>query len=377
MKIKIKGTGSAVPKLRVTNDDLSKLMDTSDEWIRSRTGIGARHLAVEETTTGLAVAAAKEALKDAEMTAEELDLIIAATVTADKFLPNLSCEVQSALGAKNAVAFDLNAACSGFLFALNTVQMYLENGVYKKALVIGAETLSKIMDWNDRSTCVLFGDGAGAAVVAAELEDENSAGNQDDVVDSEVDCKMVQADDADSEMNCKMAQADDADYRTNCKAMQPEASDKSGILSMVQGSDGARGEVLRCDNRPVNNPFAVNDTKLSYVSMNGQEVYKFAVKTVPKVIEEAVKKAGLEVEDIDLFVLHQANLRIIESVAKRLHQPMEKFPTNLEECGNISAASVPILLDNINKHGMICEGKKIVLAGFGAGLTWGATVLVW
>ena len=272
MKIKIKGTGSAVPKLRVTNDDLSKLMDTSDEWIRSRTGIGARHLAVEETTTGLAVAAAKEALKDAEMTAEELDLIIAATVTADKFLPNLSC--------------------------------------------------------------VLFGDGAGAAVVE---------------VDSE----------------------------TNCKAKQPGAANKSGILSMVQGSDGARGEVLRCDNRPVNNPFAVNDTKLSYVSMNGQEVYKFAVKTVPKVIEEAVKKAGLEVEDIDLFVLHQANLRIIESVAKRLHQPMEKFPTNLEECGNISAASVPILLDNINKHGMICEGKKIVLAGFGAGLTWGATVLVW
>ncbi len=344
MKIKIRGTGSAVPKLRVTNDDLSKLMDTSDEWIRSRTGIGARHLAVEETTTGLAVAAAKEALKDAGMTAEELDLIIAATVTADKFLPNLSCEVQSALGAENAVAFDLNAACSGFLFALNTVQMYLENGIYKKALVIGAETLSKIMDWNDRGTCVLFGDGAGAAVVAAEEEVENQ---------------------------------DAADSRTNCKAMQPGASDKSGILSMVQGSDGARGEVLRCDNRPVNNPFAVNDSKLSYVSMNGQEVYKFAVKTVPKVIEEAVKKAGLEVEDIDLFVLHQANLRIIESVAKRLHQPMEKFPTNLEECGNISAASVPILLDNINKHGMICEGKKIVLAGFGAGLTWGATVLVW
>lgn len=251
MKIKIKGTGSAVPKLRVTNDDLGKLMDTSDEWIRSRTGIGARHLAVEETTTGLAVAAAKEALKDAEMTAEELDLIIAATVTADKFLPNLSCEVQSALGAKNAVAFDLNAACSGFLFALNTVQMYLENGVYKKALVIGAETLSKIMDWNDRSTCVLFGDGAGAAVVE---------------VDSE----------------------------TNCKAKQPGAANKSGILSMVQGSDGARGEVLRCDNRPVNNPFAVNDTKLSYVSMNGQEVYKFAVKTVPKVIEEAVKKRDLK-----------------------------------------------------------------------------------
>ncbi len=349
MRIKIKGTGSAVPKLRVTNDDLSKLMDTSDEWIKSRTGIGARHLAVEETTTGLAVAAAEEALRDAGVTAEEIDLIIAATVTADKFLPNLSCEVQSALGAKNAVAFDLNAACSGFLFALNTVQMYLENGVYKKALVIGAETLSKIMDWNDRSTCVLFGDGAGAAVVAA--EDENVDG-QPDVTGGRSDAGMMQP---------------DAESKSN----------KSGILSMVQGSDGARGEVLRCDNRPVNNPFAVNDATLSYVSMNGQEVYKFAVKTVPKVIEKAVDKAGLKVEDIDLFVLHQANLRIIESVAKRLHQPMEKFPTNLEECGNISAASVPILLDNINKHGMICEGKKIVLAGFGAGLTWGATVLVW
>ena len=349
MRIKIKGTGSAVPKLRVTNDDLSKLMDTSDEWIKSRTGIGARHLAVEETTTGLAVATANDALRDAGVTAEELDLIIAATVTADKFLPNLSCEVQSALGAKNAVAFDLNAACSGFLFALNTVQMYLENGVYKKALVIGAETLSKIMDWNDRSTCVLFGDGAGAAVVAA--EDENVDG-QPDVTGGRSDFGRTQP---------------DAESKSN----------KSGILSMVQGSDGARGEVLRCDNRPVNNPFAVNDATLSYVSMNGQEVYKFAVKTVPKVIEKAVDKAGLKVEDIDLFVLHQANLRIIESVAKRLHQPMEKFPTNLEECGNISAASVPILLDNINKHGMICEGKKIVLAGFGAGLTWGATVLTW
>ena len=323
MKIKIKGTGSAVPKLRVTNDDLSKLMDTSDEWIRSRTGIGARHLAVEETTTGLAVAAAKEALKDAEMTAEELDLIIAATVTADKFLPNLSCEVQSALGAKNAVAFDLNAACSGFLFALNTVQMYLENGVYKKALVIGAETLSKIMDWNDRSTCVLFGDGAGAAVVT----DEGDA-----------------------------------------------------FKGFVQGSDGKGGEALDGDNRPVVNPFTDNGKQSAlggYVTMDGPAVYKFAVKTVPKAINELLDEIGWNADDVDVYVLHQANIRIIESVAKRLKQPMDKFPTNLQQCGNISAASVPILLDNINKHGMICEGKKIVLAGFGAGLTWGATVLVW
>ena len=326
MNVKMKGTGSAVPKLRVTNDDLSKLMDTSDEWIKSRTGIEARHLAVEETTTGLAVEAAEKALQNAGIKAQELDMILAATVTADKFLPNLACEVQSALGAKNAVAFDINAACSGFLFALGTARMYLLGGMAKRALIIGAETLSKIMDWNDRSTCVLFGDGAGAAVLEAE----------------------------------------------ECRS-----SEKTGIISVVQGSDGARGMVLSCDNRPVNNPFVKKDFNLSYVSMNGQEVYKFAVKKVPESIREAVEQAGLTMDEIDLFLLHQANYRIIESVAKRLHQPMEKFPTNLQECGNISAASVPILLDNVNNHGMIKKGNKIVLAGFGAGLTWGAAVLVW
>ena len=332
--MKIVGTGSCLPQRVVSNDDLAAIMDTSDEWISSRTGIRNRHIATTETTTSLACDAVKSALQDAGIDGSEIDLIIAASVSTDKIVPSLACQIQAEIGAGSAVAFDINAACSGFLFGLATADAYFKTGRFHKAVVVGAEVLSKIMDWNDRSTCVLFGDGAGAAVVE---------------VDSE----------------------------TNCKAKQPGAANKSGILSMIQGSDGARGEVLRCDNRPVNNPFAVNDTKLSYVSMNGQEVYKFAVKTVPKVIEEAVKKAGLEVGDIDLFVLHQANLRIIESVAKRLHQPMEKFPTNLEECGNISAASVPILLDNINKHGMICEGKKIVLAGFGAGLTWGATVLVW
>lgn len=328
MNVRIVGTGSAVPKLRVTNDDLSRLMDTSDEWIKSRTGIESRHLAVEETTTGMAAEAAGKALQEAGMTAEELELIVAATATPDRFLPNLACEVQSALGAKNAVAFDVSAACSGFLFSMNTADMYLKNGFCKNALIIGAETLSKIMDWNDRSTCVLFGDGAGAAVLRAEETDSTEA--------------------------------------------QPE-----GILSTVLGTDGARGMVLRCDNRPVNNPYVQNDTALSYVSMNGQEVYKFAVKTVPKVIEAAVEKAGLAVDKIDLFLLHQANYRIIEAVAKRLHQPMEKFPTNLQEYGNISAASVPILLDNVKNHGMIKKGGKIVLAGFGAGLTWGASVLRW
>lgn len=326
MNIKIIGTGSAVPEKRVTNDDLSKIMDTSDEWIRSRTGIEARHLAVEETTTGMSADAAEKALKNAGINAEDVDIIIAATVSADKVIPGLACEVQSAIGAKNAVAFDINAACSGFLFALNIAAMYLQNGVYKNALIIGAETLSKLMDWNDRSTCVLFGDGAGAAVVAAEESD---------------------------------------------------TSGKEGILAMVQGSDGARGSVLSCINRRVNNPYKKDSTELDYVSMNGQEVYKFAVKTVPETILAAAEKAGITLDEVKYFILHQANYRIIESVAKRLKQPMEKFPTNLQECGNISAASVPILLDNVNNHGMINKGDKIILAGFGAGLTWGATVLTW
>lgn len=347
MNIRIVGTGSAVPNQRITNDEISGWVDTSDEWIKSRTGIEARHLAKEETTTSLAVEAAKKALSDAGLEAEELDLIIAATVTPDKLLPNLSCEVQSALGAAGAVAFDLNAACSGFLFALDTAAMYLKSGLYKNALVIGAEVLSKIMDWTDRSTCVLFGDGAGAAILQAET------------------VKMAAG---------QMAQSQ---QKEQCSENETANSDRSGILSMVQGSDGAKGMVLNCNNRPVNNPLVKNDTALPYVSMNGQEVYKFAVRTVPQTIQDAVEQAGLTVEEIDYFLLHQANLRIIEAVAKRLGQPMEKFPTNLQECGNISAASVPILLDNVKNHGMIKKGSKLVLAGFGAGLTWGATVLVW
>lgn len=352
MNIRIKGTGSVVPAKRVTNDELGTIMDTSDAWIRSRTGIESRHLAVEETTTSLAVEAAKKALADAGITADELDIVIAATVTADRFLPNLACEVQNMLGAGNAVAFDLNAACSGFLFALNTAYMYLNNGFCRNALIIGAETLSKIMDWNDRSTCVLFGDGAGAAVVCAE--------------------ETLEAEEI-PDRSSEGAEPMEKDGRKGTAGgVVPR-----GILSMRMGSDGARGMVLNCDNRPVNNPYVKQDAPLSYVSMNGQEVYKFAVRTVPDVIEKSVADAGFSLDEIDLFLLHQANYRIIESVAKRLHQPMEKFPTNLQEYGNISAASVPILLDNVKNHGMIRTGSKIVLAGFGAGLTWGATVLEW
>jgi 3-oxoacyl-[acyl-carrier-protein] synthase-3 len=324
VRIRIKGTGSAVPKLRVTNDDLSKIVDTSDEWITERTGIKARHISSGETTSELSAEAAMIAIKDAGIEPCDIDLIIAATVTPDKFFPNLSCEVQGAIGAKNAVAFDISAACSGFLFGMVLSKLYIEGGRCKNALIIGAETLSRIMDWNDRSTCVLFGDGAGAAVLSA---DDDNAGR--------------------------------------------------GILSIVQGSDGARGMVLNCSNRPLNNPYTHADNSMSYVSMDGQEVYKFAVKTVPKVINEALDEAGLTVEDVDMFLLHQANIRIIESVAKRLGQDISKFPTNLQEYGNISAASVPILLDNMKKCGKIKDGSKIVMAGFGAGLTWSAAVIEW
>ena len=333
--MKIIGTGCALPKQRITNDDLAKVMDTSDEWIRSRTGIGARHLVnPEENTTSLAVEASKRALESANLNPEDLDLIIAATVTADHIIPTLSCEIQAALGAKKAVAFDISAACSGFIFALSTADSYMKTGKFKNALVIGAETLSKIMNYDDRSTCVLFGDGAGAVVV-----------------NNEEDC----------------------------------------LLGMEQGSDGASGMVLRCVNRFAKNPFingvdqvqkengqlSKNVTEVDYVHMEGQAVYKFAVTTVPKAITNVVTEAGLNMDDIDLFVLHQANMRIIESVAKRLKQPMEKFPTNMQECGNVSAASVPILLDKVVKDGMIKKGDKIALAGFGAGLTWGACVIEW
>lgn len=322
MAIKICGTGSCLPKHCVSNDDLSKIMDTSDEWIKSRTGIESRHLVTDETTTFLSVEAAKKAMREAEIEPEEVELILAATLSPDHVIPTLACEVQRELGAVHAVAFDVGAACSGFLFALNTAYAYLKSGQYKNALVIGAETLSKMMDWEDRSTCVLFGDGAGAAVLK-------------------------------------------------------EVPGESGILSLVQGSDGARGMVLSCGGREIQNPYVKTEGKLSYVQMNGQEVYKFAVRTVPTAISEAVEKAGIALEQVDYFVLHQANIRIIESVAKRLHQPMKKFPSNLEKCGNISAASVPILLDEMNREGMLKKGNTIVLAGFGGGLTWGAAVLTW
>lgn len=320
MTIRIMGTGSYLPENIVTNDDLARIMDTSDEWIASRTGIRARHLVKEETTAQMSAEAAKKALDEAGMKVEDLDLIIVGTLSGDYVTPSTACEVQAILGAEKAVAFDINAACSGFMFAMNTAYAYIHSGIYQNALVIGAETLSKLMDWNDRSTCVLFGDGAGAAVVRA---------------------------------------------------------DKTGLIHFTQGADGSKGMVLSCRGRMNNNPLVKNSVKPDYVSMDGQEVYKFAVSTVPASIQKVLEEAGLEVTDVKYFLLHQANIRIIQSVAKRLKADMNKFPTTLEYCGNISAGSVPILLDEVHKKGMLQRGDKLVMAGFGAGLTWSAAVMEW
>ncbi len=320
MPARMIGTGSALPKKAFGNKELEKLVDTTDEWIKSRTGIENRYIAVEESTTSMAVEAAKRAMEDAGVGAEELDLIIVGTISGDMCFPSTACQVQSAILATNATAFDINAACAGFLFGLTIAEAYMKAGMAQTALVIGAETLSKMMDWNDRSTCVLFGDGAGAAVIKKE---------------------------------------------------------ETGIEGIVQGSDGARGGALVCKNRPVNNPFVHNGFLTDYTKMDGQAVYKFAVQTVPRAIEEVLDKTGVKAEEIKYFLLHQANIRIIESVARKLNQPISKFPANLQECGNISAGSVPILLDFVNKSGKLVRGDKIVMAGFGAGLTWGAAVLTW
>lgn len=321
MGTRIIGTGSCLPKTVVTNDDLSKIMDTSDEWISTRTGIRERHLVREETTAGMSAEAAMRAMENAGVAAQELDLIIVGTVSADHVTPACACEVQAAIGADRAVAFDINAACSGFMFALNIAHAYLQMGVYKTALIIGAETLSKIVDWSDRSTCVLFGDGAGAAIVRAD--------------------------------------------------------DKSGILAFDQGSDGVKGGVLACANRSNNNPLVETSKELEYVHMDGQEVYKFAVTAVPASLHRTIEAAGLTVEDIDYFALHQANIRILQAVAKRLKVSEDKFPISLDHCGNISAASVPILLDEMNRNGLLKPGMKIALSGFGGGLTWASAVLEW
>lgn len=304
---KICGTGSYVPSEYLDNNDLSQMVDTSDEWIQERTGIVKRHIAKEETTVSMAAQAAKKALESAGIQPEEIDLLIVSTISSNVILPCTACEVQKEIHAVHATCFDLNAACTGFLFAYNTAQAYIANGMYKNALLIGAECLSNLVDWKDRGTCILFGDGAGAALLKAESGE---------------------------------------------------------MYTAVTHSDGEKGDALTCEMG-------------AFMKMNGQEVFKFAVRQVPAGISEVLKKNGLSVDDIDYFILHQANRRIVEAVAKRMKVEIEKFPMNLQEYGNTSSASIPLLLDELNRQGKLKKGQKLIFAGFGAGLSWGASILEW
>lgn len=315
---KICGTGSSIPNCIVSNDDLSALVDTNDKWIRERTGVRRRHIVREETTVSMASEAAKRALEQGEIAPEEVDLILVSTISSEVLLPCTACEVQKEIGAVNAWAFDLNAACTGFLFAFHTAQAYIEAGMSRVALVIGAESLSNLVNWQDRSTCILFGDGAGAAVLKAR-EGQKYAG--------------------------------------------------------VSHSDGWKGDALICPS--YFGKKASPESLPPFIQMDGQQVFKFAVRKVPEVILELLEKEDVRTEEIDYFILHQANKRIVEAVAKRLRTDIGKFPMNLEEYGNTSSASIPILLDEMNRAGKLKKGQKIILSGFGAGLSWGASLIEW
>jgi len=313
MRLWISGTGSALPKKVVTNDDLAKVIDTSDEWIFARTGIHQRHVADEtETIEKLGAAAADKALEMAGVSAEEIGLIVFGTCTDGNVTPSAACQVQALIGAVNAVAFDINAACSGFLYSLRTAEGLLKTGLATKALVIGGDLVTRYLDWKDRTTCVLFGDAVGAVVLET-TEDES----------------------------------------------------KGDILGSALGADGVKGHNLTGRTDPDDH----------FLSMNGQEVFRFAVRTVPLCIEEALQNAGVDKKDVSAYILHQANSRIIEAVAKYLGEPLDKFPMNLSDTANTSAGSIPTLFDRLNREGRFKRGDILVLSGFGGGLTWGATVI--
>lgn len=349
MTATICGTGSYIPSYTMDNHDIAGLVETSDEWIRERTGVVRRHIARDETTVSMAAEAARRALADAGTAPEEVDLILVSTISSNVVLPCAACEVQKELGAVNATCFDLSAACTGFVLAYNTAFAYLTSGVYRTALVIGSESLSNLTNWKDRGTCILFGDGAGAAVLRADAAEES-----------------------DDESEAGMAE------------VLPGMGRKNYLP--VTHSDGGKGAALTCKSRHDFNSLnggsrkASNETMLDdthYMQMDGQAVFKFAVKKVPEVIGEILVLNQMKTDEISYYILHQANKRIVEAVAKRLGEPMEKFPMNLQEYGNTSSASIPILLDEMNRDGRLKPGQKLVMAGFGAGLTWGAAIVEW
>lgn len=318
MYSRIVGTGSYLPEKVLTNQDLERFVDTSDEWIRTRTGIRSRHVAAEgQLASDLALPAAQRALEAAGVQASEIDLIIVATTTPDMIFPSTACILQAKLGVAGCPAFDIQAVCSGFVYALTTANLFIKSGQAKRVLIVGTEVYSRILDWNDRGTCVLFGDGAGAVVLAA--------------------------------------------------------SETPGILATKLHADGSHRDHLAV-------PGSVCGGKVwgtPYVRMEGGAVFKFAVRVFEEVAHEVLADANLAVADIDWFVPHQANIRIMEATARKLHLPMEKVVVTVDHHGNTSAASIPLALDEAVRDGRIRQGQTVLLEGVGGGFTWGAALLRW
>ena len=320
----IAGTGSYIPKKVLSNLDLTKMVDTSDEWITVRTGIKERHIAGQnETTASMATAASEKALEDARVEPQQIDAIICATITPEMPLPATACFIQDELGAENASAFDIAAACSGFVYGLEISKMFIESGRYQHVLLVGSETLSRITDYKDRSTCILFGDGAGAAVLKA---------------------------------------TDDRERRITYTSLKSNGR-KWDMLQLPGGGSRypASQEML--------------DKRMQYMKINGQAVYKFAVNAMQELIVDAMKSCNLSVDDVKMIVPHQVNQRIIDSAMSKLGFPQEKVYINIDRCGNTSSASVPIALDEAKRKGLLVEGDTVIMVAFGGGLTWGSAVV--
>jgi len=322
---RIVGTGSYVPEKILTNADLERMVDTSDAWITDRTGIKERRIADPGVpSSALAEKAARAAMADAHVTPEEIDALVVATVTPDRFFPSTSCTLQDKLGTKKAFCFDIAAACSGFVYGLEVARGFIGSGTTDTVLLIGVESLTKITDWTDRTTCVLFGDAAGAAVI-----------------------------------------------RPN------DGPEDTGILSVTLGSDGSMGDMLEMPGggslRPISQE--VVDQRLQFLKMKGNEVFKVGVRGMEQACLDALRKAGHTIEDVDLFVPHQANLRMIEATQRRLRLPDEKVFVNIHKYGNTSSASVPLALDEARREGRVKAGSLVLLVAFGGGLTWGAAAI--
>ena len=322
----IRGTGAYLPEKVLTNDELSSIVDTSDEWIKTRTGISERRICAEnEYTSDLAVAAAAKAIEDAGLKKEDIDLLIVATITPDMPFPSTACIVQAKLGLEKITAFDVEAACSGFLYILDLATAMLESGRYKNALIIGAEKLSSIIDWEDRKTCVLFGDGAGAAV---------------------------------------LSRVDEPDV---------------GVLDSTLHADGSHEALLHMPGGGSRMPATGEsiDARNHFLKMKGKEIFKHAVRNMRKAATSLLERQNLDISKIDRVIPHQANIRIIDTIQERLEIPKDKFYNNLQSYGNTSSASIPIALDEACRKGLVKKGDLVLCIAFGAGLTWGASLIKW